>query len=106
MSRYCIEITAGSVFSLSNSQGGCVMSERTSVQRPEPPSHPRGEFIFYRHVYLCLARTEYVQNYGKQTKTKSYEQSVNPYLYLLIIIKKLIELCHNLLSLVFIPHVS
>lgn len=30
-------------------------------QRPEPPSHAEGEFIFYLHVYICLARTEYVQ---------------------------------------------
>lgn len=68
------------IYSLSNSQVGCGKWCVFCKSRPQfsslcgwwpgPMSHPGGEFIFYCHVYLCLARTEYVQNYIKHTKTK------------------------------------
>lgn len=53
----------------------CVVSDLRSVpvlSAAAPPSQRKWgpEFIFYRHVCLCLARTKYVQNYRKQTNTK------------------------------------
>ena len=58
------------IVSLWISQGGCGDWCVFCCQWLEPPSQHGGEFIFCCHVCICIARTEYVQNYINEENIK------------------------------------